>query len=294
MTKEYFLTKSNIVHGNEFIYPDLTDIIKTRDKINILCKKHGIFQQNVAAHLRGQKCKKCFNDKESLGFEEFEKKAKHKHNNKYVYDYNKYINNKTPIKITCPIHGVFEQRPDAHLQGNGCIKCAYEYRRELFQNKNVIDAFKLVHDDNYDYSLVEYINNKTKVKIICPIHGVFKQTSYNHLRGFGCNICKLSVGEKKIIDYLKENKIEFIQQKTFKDCKIIKFLFYDFYLPEYNICIEFDGRQHFESVEYWGGEIGLKERQFRDKYKTQYCKDNNIKLIRIRYDENVVEKLKLI
>ena len=70
-----------------------------------------------------------------------------------------------------------------------------------------------------------------------------------------------------------------------------EFTFFDFYLPELNICIEYDGLQHFKSIPYWGGDDGLLERQTRDKFKTGYCFNNNIKLIRIKYDENVIKKL---
>jgi hypothetical protein len=101
----------------------------------------------------------------------FIKKANLKHNNKYNYSLVDYINNKNKVKIICPIHDVFEQSPNDHLTGNGCSLCGNKnLNKEFF-----IKKAKLKHGDRYDYSLVEYINNKTKVKIICPLHGVFEQ-----------------------------------------------------------------------------------------------------------------------
>jgi very-short-patch-repair endonuclease len=66
---------------------------------------------------------------------------------------------------------------------------------------------------------------------------------------------------------------------------------FDFYIPEFNMCIEYDGEQHFKAVDYFGGEDGLKIRQIHDRIKTDYCNSNNILLLRIRYDENIEEKL---
>lgn len=74
----------------------------------------------------------------------------------------------------------------------------------------------------------------------------------------------------------------------------LKNIHFDFYLPEENICIEFDGEQHFRPIDYFGGENTFKLTQKRDKIKNKYCKNNNIKLLRIKYDENITKKLKSI
>ena len=82
-----------------------------------------------------------------------------------------------------------------------------------------------------------------------------------------------------------------MKDKRFKQCKNKRQLPFDFYLPDYNICIEFDGRQHYKSIEYFGGEKHLEYVQYNDKIKTEYCLNNNINLIRIKYDENINKKL---
>jgi hypothetical protein len=113
----------------------------------------------------------------------------------------------------------------------------------------------------------------------------------NILAGKGCPRCNESHGEKNIGSYLSMNNITYIPQCTFDGCKDKRKLPFDFYLPELNICIEYDGEQHFKAVDYFGGKEGLKIRQLHDQIKTDYCKNNNISLLRIKYDENKEEKL---
>ena len=147
------------------------------------------------------------------------------------------------------------------------------------------------HGNKYDYSLVEYRNNSEKIDIICPIHNRFKQIPNNHLNGNGCPLCKESKGERKIRLFLKENNINFIPQYKFNDCKNILSLPFDFYLPEHNICVEYNGRQHYEPIKLWGGINNLIEIKKRDKIKMEYCKNNNIPLIIIKYNSKNLNKL---
>ena len=134
----------------------------------------------------------------------------------------------------------------------------------------------------------EYNNNESLLTIKCPKGHIYKSSLGNFdNKGNRCPICNDNdtKGEKAIISFLEKYNIEFTKQKTFNDCKYINVLRFDFYLPKHNIIIEFDGRQHYEPVDYFGGEKAFKENQIRDNIKTQYCKDNNIKLIRIPYYE---------
>ena len=143
----------------------------------------------------------------------------------------------------------------------------------------------MIHDFRYDYSLVDYKNCMEKVKIVCKKHGIFEQTPNKHLVGHGCSKCNQSKGEMKIEIILKNENINFIKQKTFPECKNIKLLPFDFYLPELNICIEYDGDQHYKIIQRFGGESGFLYRQNNDKIKTEYCKNNNIFLIRLKNKE---------
>ena len=134
--------------------------------------------------------------------------------------------------------------------------------------------------------LSEYINNKTKVKCRCLICGyIWFAEPRKLLEGRGCPKCNMSKGEIKISVFLDNNFINYIPQYKFDNCKNINKLSFDFYLPNHNICIEYDGKQHYEAIEYFGGKYMLSIQQNKDKIKTRYCQDNNIKLIRIPYWE---------
>lgn len=209
----------------------------------------------------------------------------------YLYDYSlvEYIDNKTKVKIICKKHGLFYQRPDSHLRGCGCAICG-EQKFKVTQSKTTdkfIEESKIIHGDIYDYSLVKYVNAFTKVKIICRKHNIFNICPNSHLRKIGCPICKESKGEKAIRLELENNNINFERQKTFENCKYISKLKFDFYLNDYNICIEFDGKQHFDVFERFGGDIALQNQKIKDKIKTEFCINNNITLFRIKYNECV-------
>lgn len=126
-----------------------------------------------------------------LTTEEFVAKAKAVHGDRYDYSKVVYVGNKAKVRIICREHGEFEQSPQKHLAGQGCIKC---HRKSMAQRyslgkRNFIEKANAVHFGLYDYSKVEYVNGHTKVKIICPIHGVFEQDPASHLRGHGCPKC---------------------------------------------------------------------------------------------------------
>ena len=129
-------------------------------------------------------------------------------------------------------------------------------------------------------------------KIICNKHDVFEQTPSKHLSGNGCPICRESKGENIISNYLKNENISFIRQYKFSDCKNVLQLPFDFYIPILNLCIEFNGIQHYEEVKGWGGIKKLKRQIVNDNIKQKYCHNNSIKLLVIKYNEDVVEKLK--
>ena len=100
-----------------------------------------------------------------------------------------YVNQTTDVIITCPIHGDFTQRPNNHYMGAGCPECHHNKRCDT---NTFIKKARAIHGNKYDYSKVNYTNNKTKVLIICPIHGKFEQTPDKHLRGQGCPGCSSS------------------------------------------------------------------------------------------------------
>lgn len=131
--------------------------------------------------------------------------------------------------------------------------------------------------------MVDFKSPFDKVNIKCLIHGVFPQSLMSHSRGVGCPICKQSTGEAKVRKFLEDNHIEFKQQYSFKGCKDKNHLIFDFYILSKNLCIEYDGIQHFKSVEYFGGVKVFKNLQQGDLIKNNYCLENKIDLTRISY-----------
>jgi len=118
-----------------------------------------------------------------------------------------------------------------------------------------------------------------------PEHGYWMATPNDILDGCGCPLCNSSKGELEVESILIEKNIFFIKNKTFTGCKHKSLLKFDFYLPKYNICIEYDGLQHFKPISFFGGNEQLKENKKRDKIKNKFCKNNGIFLIRIPYTE---------
>lgn len=288
-TTEQFIKEAIAVHRDKYDY-SLVVYKDNKTKVEIICKKCGNhFYQTPKDHLRGYGCIYC-SSKKKMTIEEFVKRAVLVHGDKYDYSSVEYINSTTKVKIICRNCGkMFEQTPQKHLQNHGCPFCSGIPKKEQEQ---FIQEAVAVHKERYDYSLVKYVNYSTPVEIICKkCNRHFWQTPGNHLSGTGCPYCRESKGEKAIFEYLTEHNIDFKRQHKFPDCKNINPLPFDFYLPEYNTCVEFDGIQHFEPSEFFGGEEGFKNLQVRDAIKNQFCSDNNIKLIRIKYDENIEKKL---
>jgi hypothetical protein len=132
-----------------------------------------------------------------------------------------------------------------------------------------------------------YKNNKSKFKLKCIYNHTWETYYSNFINNNRCcPTCSESRGEKIINDILNARNIEYIREAKFDNCIYKRQLRFDFYLPKFNTCIEFDGIQHFEPVKRFGGEYYLSEIIKKDYIKNKYCEDNNIKLIRIKYNQN--------
>lgn len=276
-----FIKKSINIHKSKYRYDDLF-LISNKTKINIFCFIHGYFKQTPDAHLRGQGCPKC----KVLDIEILKDRITNKHGNKYIISNLEYKNAMTKFKVICSHHGDFYMCPK---NLSGCKKCAN--KKISLSKADFIKKSNLVHQSNYDYSLVEYINNKKNVIIICQRHGKFTQRPDDHISGHGCKYCKISLGEKNISFILDELNIKYIREYKFKDCINIRILSFDFYLPKLNTCIEFNGKQHYEQIDFFGGEDAYNKTTLRDSIKEEYCKNNNIKLITIPYYEKNICKV---
>jgi hypothetical protein len=284
ISEKKFIENAKIIHKNKYDYSKV-NYKHSKQKVSIICSKHGEFKQNPNQHLQKQGCPQCSLEKNMLNSKEYIKKVKLIHNNYYEYNIRKNIINrkKDKIEIICPDHGKFKQSARDHERGNGCRKCGDLKKRN--DEEKIIKKLKEIHNGKYEYDLSDYENVYSDINIKCPDHGFFKMRLRNHLYyGYGCPSCSSSKGEECIIKYLEENNIEYIFQKKFENCIYKNPLRFDFYLPKYNICIEYDGIQHFEPIKFFGGEEIFKNIKERDNIKNEYCLENNIKLIRIPYD----------
>jgi very-short-patch-repair endonuclease len=295
MNTEIFVNKSNMVHSNTYNYIK-TVWVSNKSKVIITCLIHGDFIQSPNNHLSGFKCIKCSIEQrsEKRRSNDFIKKSKSKFGDKFDYERVIYINNSTNVNIECNEHGLIQIIPTVHLKSNtGCSKCSVETTKEK-QKLNIDDIlgrFYEKHGDRYNYSNINYINYNSKIEIICNEHGSFYQSPKRHLNGSGCPRCIMSIGECEILNILKKNSIKFETQFKFDDCFLKKPLRFDFYLPESNILIEYDGIQHFKPLLIFGGEKSFNLQLEKDKIKNEYCKYKNIILIRIKYDDNIEKKM---
>lgn len=185
-TAEEFINKAREVHGNKYDYSKI-NYVNSRTKVCIICPEHGEFWQKPNDHLMGKGCPKCSGNGK-LNTNEFIKKARAVHGDKYDYSKVEYVNTNTKVCIICPKHGEFWQTPSGHLSGKGCHKCYKESRSST--TEEFINKAREIHGNKYDYSKVNYVNAYTKVCIICPEHGEFWQIPAVHLNGHGCPNCQ--------------------------------------------------------------------------------------------------------
>lgn len=276
---EYMSILSNLknIDTSQFIYTNNTT------KSKLICEYHGDFYRNIKQIRKNILCPKCINKITTT--EQFINKSILIHGNKYNYKNTKYTSIRKKLKVKCNLHGEFELYPSQHVKGQGCQICKYDLLKNEF-----IKKAKKIH--NYDYSKVVYKNNKTNIIVVCKTHGDFLVRPDNHINLLnGCPKCSISNGELIISNFLDQNGIEYQIQKKFNNCILKDKLRFDFYLPKYNICIEFNGIQHYESVDYFGGKKTLEYNIKRDIIKKEYCNSNNIQLFIIKYNENILDKL---
>lgn len=189
---ETFVNKAKQIHLARNYDYSLVEYKYNTDKIKIICPEHGEFIQIAQNHLNGQKCPKCALSEGSLKqqkpFKEFEKEHQKINGFDYKLDESSYNGSIDKITLNCNIHGLVEQRPNTILRGKPCPICNVENQKSTLEE--ILMQFKEIHGKKYDYSLVEYFNFKTKMKIICPKHGIFEQNALCHITAqSGCPSC---------------------------------------------------------------------------------------------------------
>ena len=297
LTTKEFIEKSKLIHINENGIPiygyEKVDYINSHTDVIIYCKTHGDFYQRPNNHLNGATCLDCSNEKSSeiqrMTTEEFIKKAEELHGyDKYNYSQTIYgINGNESVNIICNQHGPFEQTPSNHLVGKGCIKCGNEKssERQRMSLEDCINKFKHFHGEKYDYSMVDYVNYQTNIKIKCIDHDIlFYQTPSNHFRSTGCMKCHKHGYSNKAVLWLnfisKMYNINIQHAENDKEYTILNTkMRADGYCKENNTIYEFHG-------DFWHGNINkyassdiniITKKSFGELYNKTLERENKIK-----------------
>jgi len=294
-----FVEKAKEKHGDKYDYSKAI-YENSRTKVVIICPRHGEFIQSPNNHLHLQGCPKCGDETRNKNFisntNEFIEKAKIVHKNFYNYSKVIYIKASKKVTIICPLHGEFKQEANSHLMGHVCRKCANVIiqKAQTMKFSEFVMKANLIHGERYKYLVEYHVGGDMKIPIICSLHGVFKQTLEKHLIGQGCPKCRSSSGERIVRRYLEKLEIKYEEQKKFEGCRYKYLLRFDFYVPIYNFLIEFDGIQHYpeeEKIKYPRKKFTDLHVLIKDNIKTEWAKENNIPLLRIKYNENIHEKI---
>ena len=316
-----FVKKSNKIHKNKYSY--VKSVFKTiSTPLIIICLEcNQEFTMSPTDHnvnIKG--CPNCKTDgKKKEAYEQFLKDAKGEYGDAYSYEKSNFVNKTTPITI---IHVVceaeFSVSPNDHINlKRGCPQCKIEDKIQAAHEKQstkvkaekestseivyngtydiqfFISDAKEIHRGKYSYEKSIILNLNTKILIICnECLKEFWQRPDIHLKGSGCSYCVCSQGEKSIYDFLDKIGFTFKFQHKFEDCKDKNKLPFDFYIPDYDLLIEYNGQQHYEPIERFGGEEAFKSQKRRDKIKYDYCISKKYDLLEIKYDENPIDKLK--
>ncbi len=229
LTLDKFINRARKIHGDKFDYSKAT-YKNSETSLTITCPEHGEFQQQPNTHLNGTGCPDCGKVQRGLSkrgtTEDFIRRAKKVHGDRYEYSKAEYVRGHDKAKIICRKHGEFEQTPMNHLTGFGCKLCGFENAGQYHKKdtEKFIVASREIHGDTYDYSQTKYASARDPLTIICPKHGQFEQIAGVHLRGAGCERCSYEVrGEAQRLPYadfvkrasaIHENFYKYLQAKN--------------------------------------------------------------------------------
>ena len=269
--------------------------------VTATCAKHGKITHKAQWWLDGKGCEYCNGAYHPMDCFDNARKV---HGDKYQYIGEPPRTGNGIMHYICPKHGEIEQRYDVHVkQGCGCPKCAnYPNKKSPLERCQewIAKCIEKYGEGRYDYSRAheDYVNNDSLVWIRCCLHDHwFKTTPDNNLRTVNgsCPICSAEFtetqGEAEIRRWLlKHDIINFKQDEVTlpnenPKCKR-QYLRPDFWLPDYNLFIEYNGEQHYEDVDYFFDEdFTFEDQQIRDQTLRDYCRKNNIQLLEIPYTE---------
>jgi hypothetical protein len=291
LTNEEFLDKLLDLVGDEYIA--LSEYKGNKKKIKLkhtVCDYIWEIRVNSFLH-NGARCPMCNNRaRKILNHSDFIREVKIIHGDEYQI-VTEYTRASDHISFLCKKHGEVYSSPQNFLR-HGCGKCRREKKRKT--HEEFLQEIKDLHGGSV-IALDKYIDIKTKMKFECICSYQWEARPAHILRGYGCPICtrRNSSGEESLNNLLLQNKLAFTTQFTHSECKYKNVLRFDFYVED-KIIIEFDGKQHFEPVDFGGrgmewAKIDFEERKKQDKIKNDFCKKFRIPLIRIPYWEKELE-----
>lgn len=275
------------------------ELESNKSEVKYICPKHGEYTTKVCSIKAGKICYKCSREKAlrkrwDNSLQERQDKLYEKilsictkENYKLLSTKDEITSYNSYITYQCPKHGDNIIKIANLFSGKRCYQCAKEKSAEKYKLDSNEVALRISQCGGTLLNKNDYKNQTAKnLKIICPKCGEVFITSLRNFtqhKGQVCSNCyrKESVGELKIRKFLEEQNIDYVQEKWFSDCRDINPLPFDFYLPKYNICIEFDGEQHFKDNHYFN--FSFNRNKEHDEIKNKYCNDKHIKLIRIPY-----------
>lgn len=268
MTQDDFLNRCQERHPDEGYTYEHCHYVRSNVKVAITCPIHGDFLMQPCHFVNGEGCPKCASN-HLMTQDEFIRRAREIHGDKYRYDHAVYVGWNYPITITCPIHGDFTQHCGNHLKGMGCKECM----KERFSRDN-----KISHDDFmrqltpimnplWDYSQVRYVDRLHKVKMICPKHGEFMKRPQNLLIGGGCPRCrrKVSTGERQVATWMESMGYKVVRN----DRVVIAPKELDIWAPDERVAIEYCG-------DYWHRLPGM---DVTHSWKRDQCAARGIRLL---------------
>lgn len=304
------LRDANVTNYDEFMdiltlfYPDYELIGEFKGvsvKTTFYCKKHDLYWDTYPYNIfKGMGCNECRKDKM--------KESMSKPHEQYINELCKvnpnievlepYVNSNTHILHRCKKHNYEWLTPPASmLKGSGCPECM----KEKISNKNTKTHEQYLADVakiNPDIEVLgEYQGADLPILHRCKKDGhEWMVAPHIILIGHGCPMCNETNGERRVRQFLEANNILYEEQKRFDDCRGKKPLPFDFYLPEYNSLIEYDGEHHYFPINFSGlGEDWAKGHYettiMHDEIKDEYCKKNNIHLLRIPYFADIGSEL---
>lgn len=271
-----------------FGYKLIGEYISSKVKIQVQCPNdHEPYYVSWGNFKTGKRCPKCKFEKLSNQYRRDEHYVEN-YIRSYGYEWidGDYVNGKSKIILWCDKGHEYTTSFDIFRNGFRCPHCYGNAKLSYDEVKNKIlnEGFTLLSD--------EYINTQNKLTIECMFGHVFEMTWNHFQQGERCPYCNVTNGIYSIINILESHGVYYELEYTFDDCKNIKALPFDVYIPSKRILIEFDGEQHFLDGAFGKDTLNLMNIKYRDNIKNTYCDNNNLTLIRIPYwDINRVEEI---